>query len=270
MKKHFYRKSSRQLYIYDDFPMVKKTDPLSKNYNLAVKNLKYAIGKNPNIRWVNTNSEVCQLKSPRGYKPDLILALGKSGLKIANHISKQFLWKCELIEIPITRQEDSPGKYSIVPLPKKYLSFLENLKNIYVAIVDDTIYSGLTISYVLNNLPVFTAKKTQVFCVSAVRSSMSKLKKICNVTAGLIVSGNADEEVIIIRGSGLFLNGAIKRKDKLSLAFFERPSWIKTWFPVNSLRIINLCKRLQKIHAYTNFESDVPRPFFSLSLFSTF
>ena len=47
-----------------------------------------------------------------------------------------------------------------------------------------------------------------------------------------------------INASGLVRRVGIRRPGQPPLAFFERPDWIRAWFPGRDAEVIALCRRL--------------------------
>ena len=62
--------------------------------------------------------------------------------------------------------------------------------------------------------------------------------------AGFAASGRILEDVSFINASGLVKRGAIRRKDRSPLAFYERPEWMAAWFPTDHEDITALCREL--------------------------
>jgi hypothetical protein len=64
------------------------------------------------------------------------------------------------------------------------------------------------------------------------------------------------DDVSFINASGLVLRLAIRRRGQAPLAFFERPDWIRAWFPGSHAEVIGLCRRL---NALLEGEREMPR-----------
>jgi hypothetical protein len=121
----------------------------------------------------------------------------------------------------LTREEDGRGGYVLAsPMP-----LAEQLRGIdvpgLVAIVDDTIFSGLTLRAVLDALPDTVRRRTHVFCLRAVAASLPAIASVCPVTAGFVAPGRLLNDVSFINASGLVRRGAIRRVGAPPLAFFE-------------------------------------------------
>ena len=75
-------------------------------------------------------------------------------------------------------------------------------------------------------------------------ATLGELRALCPVTAGLAAPGRLLSEVSFINASGLVRRGAIRRTGLPPLAFFERPEWMRAWFPDRAEAAIDLCRRL--------------------------
>jgi hypothetical protein len=40
---------------------------------------------------------------------------------------------------------------------------------------------------------------------------------------------------------------AIRRSGRPALAFFDRPEWLRAWFPVDHAEVLALCRRLNAL-----------------------
>jgi hypothetical protein len=113
-----------------------------------------------------------------------------------------------------------------------------------VAVVDDTVFSGLTMRTVLQALPAAVRAQTQAFCLRGVAASLASIARLCPITAGFAAMGNLLDEVSFINASGLVLRLGIRHADRPPQAFFERPMWLQAWFPDYATEVMALCQRL--------------------------
>jgi hypothetical protein len=113
--------------------------------------------------------------------------------------------------------------------------------------VDDTVFSGLTLRGVLEALPQALLPRTHAFCFRGVAESVAPLAKLCPVTVGVAAPGRMLEDVSFINASGLVLRVSIRRRGRPPLAFFERPDWIRAWFPGRDSDVIDVCRRLNAL-----------------------
>jgi hypothetical protein len=116
-----------------------------------------------------------------------------------------------------------------------------------IAVVDDTVFSGLTLRAVLAALSPEARRRTHVFCLRAVAESLASVAALCPVTVGVAAPGRILRDVSFINASGLVRRGAIRRAGAPPLAFFERPEWMRAWFPAHVERVTSLCRRLRPL-----------------------
>src|SRR5207245_3698500 len=79
-----------------------------------------------------------------------------------------------------------------------------------VTVVDDTVFSGDTMSAVLAALPP-RERTLHAFCLRAVAESLARVARLSPVTAGVAAPGRILEDVSFINASGLVRRGAIRR-----------------------------------------------------------
>ena len=116
-----------------------------------------------------------------------------------------------------------------------------------LAVVDDTIFSGITLRKLLEALPASVRARTHAFCLRCVAESLPPLQMLCPITPGFAASGRLLDEVSFINASGLVRRGAIRRTGLAPLAFFERPEWMDAWFPGYAADVIDCCRRLNRL-----------------------
>src|ERR1051326_6808597 len=191
-----------KVYIYDDLPE-------SGRYGRLLSQLVRQLKRN-RVIFINPSKEIQKYsRTPSAKKLklfDLALGVGKGGFSIARQINKRLKIFPKLEYIKIHRTEVSPGRYMVKNFDPKYF---KNLKCASLAIVEDTIYSGLTLGRILKSLPKPLLKNTHVFCLQGIKSSINKLERQCKVSAMVKIKGKKDREVTIIKLSGLFTPGAI-------------------------------------------------------------
>src|SRR6266581_1437329 len=109
-----------------------------------------------------------------------------------------------------------------------------------LAVVDDTVFSGLTMRSVLEALPPTMLTRTRAFCLRGIGESIAAVARLCPVTAGVTAPGRMLKDVSFINASGLVLRVGIRRHGQPPLAFFDRPGWIRAWFPDRDGEVIGL------------------------------
>jgi hypothetical protein len=179
----------------------------------------------------------------------LAIAIGGAGQRVARQLHARTGWFPHVRRIGVAREEDGRGGYTLVsttgqPLAAQ-LAGVETAPSL--AVVDDTIFSGLTLRSVLEALPPAVRPRTRAFCLRCVAETLPSIEALCPVTPGLAAPGRILEDVSFINASGLVRRGAIRRAGQPPLAFFERPDWIRAWFPGRADEVIDRCRRLAEL-----------------------
>jgi hypothetical protein len=176
----------------------------------------------------------------------LAIGIGRAGERVAHQVHARTGWFPHVRRVELTREEDGRGGYALVspggtPLAAQ-LAGVETATS--VAVVDDTIFSGITLRAVLETLTPAVRARTRAFCLRCVAASLPALEALCPVTPGVAAPGRLLDEVSLINASGLVRRGAIRRAGQPPLAFFERPEWMHAWFPGHAPEVIDCCRRL--------------------------
>jgi hypothetical protein len=116
-----------------------------------------------------------------------------------------------------------------------------------VAVVDDTLFSGLTMRTVLGALPPAVLARTWVFCLRGVAETLPSIRALCPISVGFAARGRILEDVSFINASGLVRRGSIRRAGRPPLAFFERPEWMEAWFPGYAAEVIARCRAIHAL-----------------------
>jgi hypothetical protein len=179
----------------------------------------------------------------------LTLGIGSAGERVARQVHERTGWFPAIRMLDLTREEDGCGGYAVVSLSG--LPLAEQLAGVEtaaaVAIVDDTIFSGITLRVVLDALSPALLARTQAFCLRGVAESLPALRALCPVTCGFAAPGRLLDDVSFINATGLVRRGAIRRAGASPLAFFERPEWMHAWFGTAAAEIIERCARLHAL-----------------------
>ncbi len=170
-------------------------------------------------------------------------------LRVAQQLHAHTGWFPKISRVDITREEDGHGGYNVVtttgiPLAQQ-LPPLDTASSL--AVVDDTVFSGLTMRTVLLALPVDVRARTQAFCLRGVAASLVGIAALCSVMIGFTAPGRLLDEVSFINASGLVMRVGIRHPEQPPQAFFERPMWMHAWFPGYADEVIALCRRLNAI-----------------------
>jgi hypothetical protein len=179
----------------------------------------------------------------------LAIGIGRAGERVARQVHARTGWFPAIRRVELTREEDGRGGYAVVsPTGVPLATQLEGVEAaVSLAIVDDTIFSGITMRQVLEALSPDVRARTHAFCLRCVEASLPALRALAPVTPGFAAPGRLLDEVSFINASGLVRRGAIRRTGLSPLAFFERPEWMHAWFPGHAEAVIDCCRRLNAI-----------------------
>jgi hypothetical protein len=179
----------------------------------------------------------------------LTIGIGRAGERVAHQVHTRTGWFPTIRRVDLTREEDGRGGYAVVsPAGVSLIAQLAGVDTAdTLAVVDDTIFSGITMRRVLEALAPEVRARTHAFCLRCVAESLPPLRALCPVTPGVAAPGRLLDEVSFINASGLVRRGAIRRTGLPPLAFFERPEWVRAWFPDRAEAVIDLCRRLNRL-----------------------
>jgi hypothetical protein len=179
----------------------------------------------------------------------LAIGIGRAGERVARQLHARTGWFPQISRVDVTREEDGLGGYRVVsttgiPLAQQ-LPTLDAGSSL--AVVDDTVFSGLTMRTVLQALPPEVRARTRAFCLRGVAASLAGIAALCPVVSGFTAPGSLLDEVSFINASGLVMRLGIRHPDQPPQAFFERPMWMHAWFPGYADEVIALCRRLNTL-----------------------
>jgi hypothetical protein len=195
-------------------------------------------------------AQIEQLLAHGTYTPfALTIGIGRAGERVAEQLHARAGWFPHIWRVDITREEDGHGGYNVVgttgiPLAQQ-LPRLDAVSSL--AVVDDTVFSGLTMRTVLQALPAEVLARTQAFCLRGVAASLASIMALCPIAIGFAASGSLLDEVSFINASGLVMRVGIRHPDQPPQAFFERSMWMQAWFPGYADEVMAVCQRLNAI-----------------------
>ena len=199
---------------------------------------------------LSLDSQIESVMAQGGYPPfALAIGIGRAGERVAQLLHARASWFPKISRVDITREEDGQGGYKVVtttgiPL-RRQLPTLDTVSSL--AVIDDTLFSGLTMRTVLMELPAEVRGRTQVFCLRGVAASAADIAASCPITIGFAAPGRLLDEVSFINASGMVMRVGIRQPKEPPQAFFERPMWMHAWFPGHGDEVIALCRRLNAI-----------------------
>jgi hypothetical protein len=242
----------KRLYIHDDLSAYvrKRQGEASLAWQLT-RELFLLTRRDPRrVVTLTLESQIERLLARGRYAPFALTAgIGRAGERVAQQLHARTGWFPHIVRVDITREEDGRGGYNVVstngfPLAQQLLP-LEAASSL--AVVDDTVFSGLTMRTVLQALPPEVQAHTRAFCLRGVSASLRAIARICPVVVGFAAPGRLLDEVSFINASGLVMRVGIRHRDRPPQAFFERPMWMQAWFPGYADEVIILCRRLNRI-----------------------
>jgi hypothetical protein len=242
----------RLLYVHDDLTgeVARDAGPDSPAA-VAARELLAMLARDPErVRILTLDAQVDRLVAQGGHAPfALTLGIGAAGQRAAEALHARTAWFPRIRRIGLTREEDARGGYRLVSTVADDLSVqLDGVAECAsLAVVDDTVFSGLTMRAVVEALPAPARAHTHAFCLRGVAESIATVRERCPITAGLAAPGRQLEDVSFINASGLVRRIAIRRLGRPPLAFFDRPEWIRAWFPPAHVEVLAICRRLNAL-----------------------
>jgi len=177
------------------------------------------------------------------------IGIGQAGTRVARQLHARTAWFPHIRRVDVTREEDGHGGYNLVSLHG--IGWQEQLQGLQdaasIAIVDDTIFSGFTMSTMVQALPQSVRVRTHAFCLRGIAESVSRVRRLCPVSIGFSAAGRMLDEISFINATGLVLRVGIRPHRQSPMAFFERPMWMQAWFPGHAAEVIEACRQLNAV-----------------------
>jgi hypothetical protein len=240
------------LYIHDDLSdyVFRQHEQASPAWHIT-QELFALVRRDPGrVVLLTLESQIASLRARCNFAPfALAIGIGRAGERVAQQLHARTGWFPTISRVDITREEDGHGGYNVVatsgvPLAQQ-LPSLDMVSSL--AVVDDTVFSGLTMRTVLLALPTEVRARAQAFCLRGVAASLADIAALCSIAIGFAAPGRLLDEVSFINASGLVMRVGIRHPDRPPQAFFERPMWMHAWFPGYADEVIGLCQRLNAI-----------------------
>jgi hypothetical protein len=240
------------LYIHDDLSdyVSRQRGQASSAWQLTREVFALVCRDPKRVVLLTLESQIESLLARGKYAPfELAIGIGRAGERVAQQLHARTGWFPKVSRVDVTREEDGHGGYNVVtttgvPLTRQ-LPPLDTVCSL--AVVDDTVFSGLTMRTVLQALPAGIRARTQAFCLRGVAASLANIATLCSIAVGFAAHGRMLDEVSFINASGLVMRVGIRHPDQPPQAFFERPMWMHAWFPGYADEVIALCRRLNAI-----------------------
>lgn len=237
----------RRLYIHDDLSEELRSHGDGSRAERLGQALLALLRQDPRVVILTLDEQIRGLIALGAHAPfAMAIGIGRAGARVAAQIHARTGWFPVIERVDVWREEDDAGGYALAgpaPLAPQLAAVADRDS---VAVVDDTIFSGLTMRSVLAALPPHPAARVHAFCLRGVAESVEVVARVAPVTAGFLAPGRILEDVSFINASGLIHRGAIRRARRPPLAFFERPEWMAAWFPPYAGRAIALCREIHE------------------------
>ena len=237
----------RRLYVYDDISEKLRAHGEGSRAHRLGQALVALLQQDPRVVLLTLEEQIEALIARGPHAPFAVaIGIGRAGSRVAAEVHARTGWFPAIARVDIWREEDEAGGYTLAgPAPlASQLGVAGNGDSL--AVVDDTIFSGLTMRSVLAALLPRPARRVHAFCLRGVAESVKAVARLAPVTAGVLAPGRMLEDVSFINASGLIHRGAIRRARRPPLAFFERPEWMAAWFPGYAGEAIALCRKLHE------------------------
>src|SRR5207245_9504528 len=107
----------------------------------------------------------------------IAIGIGSAGRRVAETLHERAGWFPRIRRVGLTREEDGRGGYHLISTETaKLAAQLARIDPLAdgasLAVVDDTVFSGLTMRSVLEALPAATRARTRAFCLRGVAESI--------------------------------------------------------------------------------------------------
>jgi hypothetical protein len=242
----------RHFYVHDDLTdeVADETGPDSPAATLARALIARVAADRARVRVLTLAEQVERVAAQGPHAPfALTLGIGRAGERVARALHARTGWFPTVRRVGLTREEDGAGGYRLVSTePGGLEAQLDGARHCAaLAVVDDTVFSGLTMTGLLGALDADQRARTRAFCLRGVAASIARVAALCPVTAGVAAPGRLLDEVSFINASGLVRRIAIRRPGQRPLAFLDRPDWLRAWFPADHAEILELCRRLNAL-----------------------
>jgi hypothetical protein len=238
------------LYIHDDLSAeIAARWGVDSEAAQAARALLALVGRDESrTRILTLEEQLAALARGRHAPFEVAVGIGSAGERVARQTHARTGWFPQIDRVEVTREERGDGyELSTLGRPPLAAQLSDVAGAASIAVVDDTIFSGLTMLAVLGALPATDLARTHVFCLRAVAASLAEVRTRCPVEAGFVAEGRLLEDVSFINASGLVRRGAIRRAGQPPLAFHERSEWMRAWFLTDAEEVTRRCVALARL-----------------------
>jgi pyrimidine operon attenuation protein/uracil phosphoribosyltransferase len=242
----------KTFYIHDDLSAYvhRQHGPASAAWQLTQELFALVQRDIQRVHVLTLDAQIEQLIARGSHSPfAMTIGIGSAGERVAQQLHARTGWFPTCQRVDITREEDGHGSYHIVSTTDQSLQ--DQLASVHeassLAVVDDTLFSGITMRTVLQTLPPAVRARTRAFCLRGVAASIPSITALCPLTIGFAAPGELFDDVSFINASGMVMRVGIRRSGLPPQAFFERPMWMHVWFPGYAEDVIALCHQLNAL-----------------------
>jgi hypothetical protein len=237
----------RLLYVHDDLSddTRERHGPDSEAFRGVQALLALVARDRRRVRILTLEEQLAALARGRHAPFAVAVGIGRAGERVARQVHARTGWFPAVERIELTREEDGDD-YTLSTLGRPPLEVqLGGLGHASsIAVVDDTVFSGLTMTATLKALGPAALARAHAFCLRAVAESLASIAALCPIAAGFVAAGRLLDDVSFINASGLVRRGAIRRVGQSPLAFYERPEWMRAWFLEDAEEVTARCGEL--------------------------
>jgi hypothetical protein len=234
------------LYVHDDLSGLADLGPDAAPLARRLLDL---VRREARVRILTLEAQVEAVVAQGAHAPFAVtVGIAAAGESVARALHARTGWFPRIRRVEVAREESDAGGYDLVTGGAGTLTaqLAPVAGAASIAVVDDTVFSGLTLGAVLRALPPGALARTHAFCLRAVDASLGPLRALAPVTVGVAAPGRLLDDVSFINLSGLVRRGAIRRAGRPPLAFYERPEWIRAWFPDEAAEVLACCAELAR------------------------
>ncbi|MFA7682496.1 MAG: hypothetical protein WCX61_05725 [Candidatus Peribacteraceae bacterium] len=218
----------------------------STEYQLANAFIAH-VAAEPNVQMGTLEEELAALIAQGTPEPfDVTLGFGRKGERIAQLLHEQWGSFPNIHRLEITRIEKADGSGHEL-ISKTDVSVVDQIAALgdftSVALVDDVLFTGFTVSEVLKLLPKKHVERCHFFGTRGMAQTARKLERNgCKTWLGVSLEGEPEVDVSTISSMNLITKGAIHSPTEGDITYCQRQEWVEAWFPQRTSNIVDLCE----------------------------
>jgi hypothetical protein len=172
--------SPRVLYVHDDLTaeVERRVGPGGPAHALVAALLDCLRAEGDRVVILTLAQQLDRVVGQGPHAPfEAAIAIGAAGERVARQLDARTGWFPRVHRVGLTREEDGRGGYVVVSTDGRPLAgqLADVRGRASLAVVDDTVFSGLTMQTVLDALGPDAMPRTRVFCLRAVAESLAAI-----------------------------------------------------------------------------------------------